>query len=421
MRKMLLLRIVALIIIAASTAACTSNVQTGTKQPKNVTVGALLPLTGNAASIGASVNSTIRVAEADVNEYLAATSASVRVQLVIKDTGMTPEGALMGMKALHADGVTAVVGPYSSAELKAVTAYANENDMVLINYGSTVPSLGVARENVFRLVPDDSHQGLALATVMQERGVKLLIPFVRDDVYGNGLFNATRTAFEQHGGIVTGGTRFAINTTNLSGALDTVRPQLTQATATYGQDAVGILFIGFEGDTIPMITTASNDPQWSAARWWGVEATPINTLLANSTVAESAARLNYSGAQQIEGQGERYTHLMQNASVQHTVQTSDGSFAYDAVWVMARALAETNGGNSTALREAIPRVASSYSGITGNATLNAVGDRAYANYDFWTIKSQNGTYIKVKTAQFRTDPISGAAVVLPSTTTAVLR
>jgi len=421
MRKMLLLGIVALIIIAASTAGCTSNVQMRTTQPKNVTVGALLPLTGDAASVGASVNSTIRVAEADVNAYLAATNASIRVQLIIKDTGMTPGRALAGMKALHADGVMAVVGPYSSAELKAVAPYASENGMVLISYGSTVPSLNVARDNVFRLVPDDSHQGLALATVMKERGVKLLIPFVRDDVYGNGLFNATKTTFEQHGGVVTGGMRFAINTTNFSGALDAVRPQLIQATATYGPDAVGILIVGYEGDTVPMIMTASNDPQWSTARWWGVEATPINALLSNGTVAESAARLNYSGAQQIEGQGERYAHLMQNASVQHTVQTSDGSFAYDAVWVMARALAEANGGNSTALREAIPRVASSYSGITGNTTLNAVGDRAYANYDFWTIKSQNGTYLKVKTAQFRTDPISGTAAVLPSTTTAVLR
>jgi branched-chain amino acid transport system substrate-binding protein len=422
MRKLLLLGVVALIIVAASTAGCTSNMQTGTTQPKNVTIGALVPLTGNAASIGASVNSTIRVAEADVNEYLAETNANIRVQLVIKDTGMTPEGALAGMKALHVDGVTAVVGPYSSAELKAVAPYANENGMVLINYGSTVPSLGVARENVFRLVPDDSHQGLALATVTQERGVRLLIPFIRDDVYGNGLFNATRTAFEQHGGVVTEGTRFAINTTNFSGALDAVRPQLTQATATYGLGAVGVLIVGYEGDTVPMLTTAGKDAQWSAARWWGVEATPINTVLANGTVAQSAALLNYTAAQQIEGQGERYARLMQNASVERTVQTSDGSFAYDAVWIMARAIAEVGSLNSTALREAIPRVASSYIGITGNTTLNAVGDRAYANYDFWTILSQNGTYVKVKTAQFRTDPVSGATVIQgASTTNAVVR
>ena len=409
-RKLLLFGVVAL-VIAASIAGCISNVPMGTTQPKTVTIGALVPFTGSSASTGANVNSTIRVAEADINDYLAATNASVRVQLVVTDTGTTPEGALAAMKALHAQGVTAVVGPYSSAELTAIAPYANENGMVLISYGSTAPSLGVARENVFRLVPDDSHQGPALASVMRERGVRLLIPIVRDDVYGNGLANATRTAFAQQGGVVTEGTRFPVNATNFSRVLNAVRPQLTQATATYGPGAVGVLFIGFENNTVPMLIAANGDPLWSAVRWYGVAATPISTVLANSTAARSAARLNYTAVQQIEGQGERYDRLTQNASVRHTVQTPYGSFAYDAMWIMARAIAETNGGNSTQLRAAIPRVASSYEGITGNTTLNAIGDRAYANYDFWTIKAKNGTYEKVKTVSFRTDPRSGAIVV----------
>ena len=192
-------------------------------------------------------------------------------------------------------------------------------------------------------------------------------------------------------------------------------------TTTYGANSVGVLVIGYESDTLPILTEVGDDPPWPEARWWGVEATPINAILSNSTAAQSAVHLNYTGAQQFGGQGERYNRLAQNSSVQHTIQTSEGSFAYDAVWIMARAIAETNGGSSTALRAAIPRVASSYTGVTGNTTLSAVGDRAYANYDFWTVKSQNGTYVKVKTAQFRTDPRSGTATVQPSTTTAVAR
>ncbi|MGZ4911556.1 MAG: ABC transporter substrate-binding protein [Halobacteriota archaeon] len=421
MRKMALLVVVALILLVASTIGCTSNVQTATTEPKTVTIGALVPLTGTAASTGANVNSTIHVAVADVNEYLSATNESTRIQLITEDTGATPEGALAAINALHADGVTAVIGPYSSAELTAVAPYAQENGMVLINYGSTIPSLNVTRENVFRIVPDDSHQGPALASVVGEQGVRLLIPFVRNDVYGNGLINATRTAFEQRDGVVTGGTQFAANATNFSSVLDALRPQLTQATATYGSGSVGVLFIGFESNTVPMLIAAADDPLWSTVRWYGVAATPVNTILANDTAAQSAVQLNYTAVQQIEGQGEGYDHLIHNATVQHTVQTPYGSFAYDAVWILARAIAETNGDNSTALRTAIPRVASSYTGVTGNTTLNAVGDRAYANYDFWTVKSQNGTYVKVKTAQFRTDPRSGTATIQPSTTTAVAR
>jgi len=414
---------VALVVLGAVlTAGCTSSVQTGTTQPTSVAVGALLPLTGEHAEVGANLNSTIHVAEADVNDYLAATNAGIRVHLVVKDTGPTSEGALAAIQALHADGVVAVIGPYVSPQVKAVAPYADQNGMVLISYSSTVPSLGVERANMFRLVPDDSHQGPALAKAMSGQGVKLLIPFVRDDDYSNGLINGTRTAFEQQGGVVAEGARFAVNTTSFSPALEAARPQLARAIEAYGADSVGVLFIGYETDTASMLITAGNDPQWSTARWWGVEAMPIDAILANDTAAQAAARLNFTAIQQVEGQGERYAHLLQNASVKSTVQTAYGSFAYDAVWIISRALAEAGTQNSTALRDAVPRISSSYTGITGNTTLNAVGDRAYANYDFWAIKNQNGTYVKVKTAQFRTDPLSGAAVVEAlSTTTAAVR
>jgi len=413
--------IVLVVLGTVMTAGCTSSVQPGTTQPKSVTIGALLPLTGDGANVGANVNSTIHAAEADVNDYLAAANASVRVHLAVKDTGTTPDGALAAMQALHADGVMAVIGPYSSAEVEAVAPYADQTGMVLISYGSTAASLGVARGNVFRIVPDDSHQGPALAEAMTEQGVSLLIAFIRDDVYGNGLINVTRAAFQQRGGVVTAAERFPPNTTNFSGALDAVRPQLTQVIATYKAGSVGVLFIGFERNTVPMLIAAGTDPQWSAAPWWGVAATPINAILANDTAAQVAARVDYTAVQQVEGRGARYDRLIQNASVKNTVQTPYGSFAYDAVWIMARAIAEAGAQNTTALREAIPRVARAYAGITGNTTLNAVGDRAYANYDFWTITSQNGTYVKVETAQFRTDPRSGATVIQgPGTTAAVV-
>ncbi|HYA33913.1 MAG TPA: penicillin-binding protein activator [Candidatus Bathyarchaeia archaeon] len=406
--------VIVLVVIGAIFAAgCTSNVQTST-QARNVTIGALLPLTGDAASVGTNVNATIDAAATDVNNYFAATNASVRVQVEVKDTGTTPEGALAAIQALRADGVTAVVGPYSSAELKAIAPYADQNGMVLVSYGSSVSSLGVERTNVFRLVPDDSHQGPALATLMQERGVKVLIAFVRNDVYGNGLVNVTKAAFEGQGGVVTETATFLPDTTNFSSALDSVRPRLSQVVATYPAGSVGVLFIGFENNTLPALIAAGSDPQWSTIPWYGVAATPINTILANETAAQAAVRLNYTAVQQMEGQGASYDNLTQNAGVQRTVQTPYGSFAYDATWIIARALAQTNTQTATALRDAIPRIASSYDGITGNTTLNAAGDRAYANYDFWTIQSENGSYVKVKTAQFRTDPVTGATVMQTS-------
>jgi len=113
--------IVAITVLGSVLAGgCATNVQTVNTPPRIVSVGSLLPLTGDAASVGEGINSTLYAAETDINSYLAATNASMRVHLIVKNTGTTPDGALAAMKELHAEGVEAVVGPYTSAELKAI-------------------------------------------------------------------------------------------------------------------------------------------------------------------------------------------------------------------------------------------------------------------------------------------------------------
>ncbi|HEX7514093.1 MAG TPA: hypothetical protein VF393_00650 [archaeon] len=103
----------------------------------------------------------------------------------------------------------------------------------------------------------------------------------------------------------------------------------------------------------------------------------------NSQAAQLAVRMNFTTAQQAGGQGALYELLKQKLSVNATPAPEPyGYVASDALWIIAKAYAENNTQNSTALREAIPRIASSYEGLTGNTTLNAVGDRKYANYDF---------------------------------------
>jgi branched-chain amino acid transport system substrate-binding protein len=266
------------VLLSVLAGGCTTNVQTVSTPPTIVSVGALLPLTGDAASIGEGINSTLYATETNINSYLAATNANTRLHLIVKNTGTTPDGALTAMKELHAEGVKAVVGPYTSAELKAIAPYANESGMVLISYGSTVTSLGIMRDNVFRLVPDDSNLGPALAALMRSDGVQVLVPFVRDDIWGNGFINDTKATFEQTGGLVLTGTRFAPGTTNFTGLLDTIRPQLTQAIAQHGAGSVGILFIGFSKETVPMIMQAGNDSQWSSIKWYGSTATPMNLI-----------------------------------------------------------------------------------------------------------------------------------------------
>jgi ABC-type branched-subunit amino acid transport system substrate-binding protein len=76
------------------------------------------------------------------------------------------------------------------------------------------------------------------------------------------------------------------------------------------------------------------------------------------------------------------------------IPRSYASVAYDSLWLAA--LTE----NATVpkmmmpndvnfLKKTFAHIADSYSGITGNTALNAAGDRAYGNYDFWAIQQGN--------------------------------
>ena len=53
---------------------------------------------------------------------------------------------------------------------------------------------------------------------------------------------------------------------------------------------------------------------------------------------------------------------------------------------------ETRSDAASVMRVAIPLVADSYYGITGDTALNAAGDLKFAHYDFWSVMQENGTY-----------------------------
>jgi len=63
------------------------------------------------------------------------------------------------------------------------------------------------------------------------------------------------------------------------------------------------------------------------------------------------------------------------------------------------------------MRVAIPLVADSYYGITGDTALNAAGDLKFARYDFWSVMQENGTYNWKKVGSYSTDPETGKGAI----------
>jgi len=74
------------------------------------------------------------------------------------------------------------------------------------------------------------------------------------------------------------------------------------------------------------------------------------------------------------------------------IPRSYAEVAYDAFWVAAlteNAAAGTKDINF--LRKTFLQIANSYTGITGNTSLDEAGYRKYGDYDFWAVKANDGT------------------------------
>ena len=136
----------------------------------------------------------------DVNTNFSKSKSSLRYELVVQDTESDPTVSLEKLRLLAKEGIRIVIGPATSAELKATKDFADKNGLILISPSSTAPSLAKEGDNVFRFVPDDSHQAKAISKIMWDQGIRVVVPFWRNDVYGSELMRAVRANFQAMGG-----------------------------------------------------------------------------------------------------------------------------------------------------------------------------------------------------------------------------
>jgi branched-chain amino acid transport system substrate-binding protein len=372
-----------------------------------ITLGALLSINGASSSVGESEEAGLKLAVRDVNDYFSKTNSDIRIGLVIKDTHTDPSRCLEELKDLASKGIRIVIGPSTSAELQQVRDYADQNGILLVSPSSTSPSLSKIGDNIFRLVPDDTHQAEAIAAQMRKDGIRVLVPIWRTDVYGNGLVSTMKEDFKKLGGTVVDGVGYfppighfstSLNRINLiiwNQQLSSLSSKLIQAIAQYGVDKVGVYLVAFD-EVTPILIQAQDHPEFSRVKWYGSDGTALNNgLIKNidaAIFAEKTAFLNpVYGVQPTNTNSIRYNHIQ--SEIQNMIgriPRSYASVAYDSLWLAAlteNATVRTMMPNDVNfLKKTFVHIADSYSGITGNTGLNAAGDRSYGNYDFWAIK-----------------------------------
>ena len=374
---------------------------------QSVTLGALLPLSGASASLGESEDAAIKIAIKDVNEYFSKSNSNTRVGLIIEDTQTNPAISLERLKDLAAKGVRIVIGPGTSAELQEVKDYADKNGVLLVSPSSTAPSLAVPGDNIFRFVPDDTHQAQAISKKMWQDGVRVVVPMWRTDVYGDDLVNSTKYYFKMLGGRVVDGVGYIPRTGDFSASLNRINfmiwdqdlrslsLKISQAVAQYGADKVGVYLVSFD-EVVPIFIEAQNEPVLSMVKWYGSDGSALNDkLVRNIEAAMFAAKTGFVNPIYGVENNNGYKFKLVDNQIQKIIGRVPRSYAevtYDSLWVAALTENSTGGTKDiNSLKKSFLKVANSYTGITGDTSLNEAGDRKHADYDLWAIRANNGS------------------------------
>ena len=396
---------VAMLAVAAAM-GMTSGQSATPATDREVRIGGLFSLTGNWSRLGLAGRAAMELAVEDVNRYLEGNAAHATFVAIIEDTKLDPNLALEKAHALRGRGVQLLIGAQSSAEVERLKPFVDSVGMLLVSPSSTARSLAIAGDNVFRFCPSDSLEGAAIAAMMWEDSVRVVVPVWRDDAGMAQLKKSTEAAFVARGGTVLEGAAYAPNTTDFQSIVTSVNARLQQAVASRPASTVGILLSGMD-EVTSVLADAGAYTALGSVRWYGTDASARSeVLLANQKAAAFAARVGFPNAIFGVEQGARDVWAPLVDRIKARSGEDAGGFAlavYDAVWTVARAYIASGAPTDVAkLKAAFTTAASTGYGATGWTVLNAAGDRKYGDFDFWAPREANGAISWARVARYET-------------------
>lgn len=155
-------------------------------------IALLLPLSGNAASIGQALSNSAQMALFEI--------AGPDLVLQLYDTQGTPEGAAQAADLALAQGVRLIIGPLFSSEAKVVGPKAQ---LLNVNVVAFASDPAIAANGVFIIGHQLRQQVERVVLFARSRGLSIFAALAPDDAYGRQAVTALQTAAAAADGRVT--------------------------------------------------------------------------------------------------------------------------------------------------------------------------------------------------------------------------
>jgi len=361
----------------------------------DISIGTLLSLTGVLSSQGEGDKAAINLAASDFNDYLEKNNiVNWRLKIVHEDSGTSPVMALEKLSSLYARNIHLIVGPASSGELRNIMEYSNSNGMLLFSQSSTAPSLAISNDLVYRLTPDDSKQGPAIASLLQYNGISTIIQLVRDDTWGDGLSKSIEKSFTSNSDNTSQIIKYNPESPEFSVATSLLAKEVKTQVEIYGADKVGVIIIGF-AETLQFMQSATQHEILDDVLWFGSDGVTHDVgLVSDPMASEFANKVQFSTTIVSVNDNDVRKDVESKLIAQLGKTPKSYAFsAYDIVWIFGLSMIESNSNNVDDISLVISDVTAKYNGALGNITLNDAGDLATSNYDVWGIRDNSWVII----------------------------
>ncbi|HRY49053.1 MAG TPA: ABC transporter substrate-binding protein [Candidatus Paceibacterota bacterium] len=151
---------------------------------KPIKIGALFSVTGPAAFLGAPEAKTARMLTDQINARGGVLGR--KLELVVKDTGGSPEKAVSFAKQLiEEEQVLAIIGPSTSGETMQIKGLCEENKMILISCAAAETIVSPVARYVFKTPQKDSQAILWIFQTMKEKGIRKMAVLSSNDGFGS--------------------------------------------------------------------------------------------------------------------------------------------------------------------------------------------------------------------------------------------
>lgn len=188
---------------------------------KTVRVGLLLPLTGRSAELGKAMQDAATISLFDKYARLSSAQQLVRLELIPKDTGDTPEQARAAMKEVLDQGVEMVIGPVFGNATQAAAPLATAKHIATISFTN---NRAQASPGVYAFGFSPEEQANRVVQYAYQAGKNRIATLLPQTALGDLVAKAARDGAAASNSTLVAEARYSPEGTGLENALEKLIP-----------------------------------------------------------------------------------------------------------------------------------------------------------------------------------------------------